>query len=179
MPFIEDKELAALYKEVDQERQAAVFFQNLHQKNKKSLTRLFIYKWGSLLLLIISLVLGVLFSISSSKSEVDSLKVKIKQLQVEQQLVNDSFTGVQNHLQDIRVYTVQIAASRKDKLLLFSEHFVNFRAHPMQGFNAYSLGNFATEEEANAFKDSLKEIGLDDVWVTSYLNGKRILLEDE
>lgn len=179
MPFIEDKELAALYKEVDQERQAAVFFQNLHQKNKKSLAHLFIYKWGALLLLIIGLVLGVLFSISLDKSEVDSLKVKIKQLQIEQQLVSDSFSGVQNHLKDIRVFTVQIAASRKDKLLLFSEQFVNFRAHPMQGFNAYSLGNFATEEEANAFKEALKEIGLEDVWVTSYLNGKRILLEDE
>ena len=179
MPFIEEKELAALYKEVDQERQAAVFFQNLHQKNKKSLTRLFIYKWGAVLLLIITLVTGVLFSIFSSKSEVDSLKVKIKQLQIEQKLVNDSFRGVINHLKDVRVYTVKIVASKKDELLLFSEQFVNFRAHPMQGFNAYSLGNFATEKEANAFKEALVEIGLEDVWVTSYLNGKRILLEDE
>lgn len=179
MPFIEEKELAALYKEVDQERQAAVFFQNLHQKNKKSLTRLFIYKWGAVLLLIITLVTGVLFSIFSSKSEVDSLKVKIKQLQIEQKLVNDSFRGVINHLKDVRVYTVQIVASKKDKLLLFSEQFINFRAHHMQGFNAYSLGNFATEKEANAFKKALVEIGLEDVWVTSYLNGKRILLEDE
>ena len=33
MPFIEDEQLAALYKKVDQEKKAAAFFQNLHQEN--------------------------------------------------------------------------------------------------------------------------------------------------
>jgi len=34
MPFIDEDQLAALYKEVDQEKKATAFFQDLHQKNK-------------------------------------------------------------------------------------------------------------------------------------------------
>ena len=61
--------------------------------------------------------------------------------------------------------------------LLFSENFVNFRAHPLKEFNAYSLGNFSTEEEAEAFRQELIALGLPDVWVTAYQNGKRILID--
>lgn len=181
MPFIEENELAALYKEVDKERQSAIFFQDLHQKNKKSLTRLTFYKrWGYLSLsALVLLGLIFIFFFTSSNAEVDTLRRKVKQLQIENELVGNSFSNTSDKLKNIRVFTVQIAASKKDELLLFSEHFVNFRAHSMQGFNAYSLGNFSTQEEANAFKEALHEIGLKDAWVTSYLNGKRIILENE
>ena len=61
--------------------------------------------------------------------------------------------------------------------MLFSEHFVNFRGHPMKEYNAYSLGNFSSEKEAEAFRQELIALGLSDVWVTSYQNGKRILID--
>ena len=54
--------------------------------------------------------------------------------------------------------------------------FVNFKAYPLQDFNAYSLGNFATEEEAEAFRQELIKLGLTDLWITSYKSGERILL---
>ena len=46
MPFIDDEQLAALYKEVDQEKKASAFFQNLHQENKAKLVRYHFYRLG-------------------------------------------------------------------------------------------------------------------------------------
>ena len=59
---------------------------------------------------------------------------------------------------------------------MFSDNFVNFRAYPLLDFNAYSLGNFSTEAEAEAFRQELIKLGLKDLWVTSYQSGERILL---
>ena len=39
MPFVDENKLNSLYNEVDKEKQAAVFFQNLHFKNKDKLNR--------------------------------------------------------------------------------------------------------------------------------------------
>ena len=69
-------------------------------------------------------------------------------------------------------------ASSNSDILLFSDHFVNFRAYPLQNFNAYSLGNFATEEEAVVFRQELLKLGLTDLWVTAYQSGERILLDN-
>ena len=69
-------------------------------------------------------------------------------------------------------------ASSNSDILLFSDHFVNFRAYPLQEFNAFSLGNFATEEEAKAFRQELIKLGLTDLWVISYQSGERILLDN-
>jgi hypothetical protein len=68
--------------------------------------------------------------------------------------------------------------SSNSNILLFSDHFVNFRAYPLQEFNAFSLGNFATEAEAEAFRQELLKLGLTDLWVTSYQSGERILLDN-
>ena len=180
MPFIDDEQLAALYKEVDQEKKASAFFQDLHQKNKQRLSRLKLYQYSAIISFVLFLVSLVYFFSSADAAEVvtdTTLTERIAQLERENQLLGGEAEDLQEQLKTEKVFTVQIMASSNDDILLFSENFVNFRAHPLKEFNAYSLGNFSTEEEAEAFRQELIALGLPDVWVTAYQNGKRILID--
>jgi len=180
MPFIDDEQLAALYKEVDQEKKASAFFQDLHQKNKQRLSRLKLYQYSAIISFVLFFVSLVYFSSSADTAEVvtdTTLMERIAQLERENQLLGGEAEDLQEQLKKEKVFTVQIMASSNDDILLFSENFVNFRAHPLKEFNAYSLGNFSTEEEAEAFRQELIALGLPDVWVTAYQNGKRILID--
>ena len=71
MPFIDEDKLAALYKEVDQEKKAATFFQNLHQENKAKLLRYTLYRLGFFIALAI-LVIGGIYLIGFSDAEDDA-----------------------------------------------------------------------------------------------------------
>ena len=180
MPFIDDEQLAALYKEVDQEKKASAFFQDLHQKNKQQLSRLKLYQYSAIISFGLFLVSLVYFLSSADAAEIvtdTTLKERIAQLERENQLLGGDAKDLQEQLKTEKVFTVQIMASSNDEFLLFSENFVNFRAYPLKEFNAYSLGNFSTEEEAEAFRQELIALGLPDVWVTAYQNGKRILID--
>ncbi len=103
---------------------------------------------------------------------------KIKQLELENSILGGQTTDVQKALSDSTVYTAQFIASEKEGVMLFSENFFNFRAHSLQGFNAYSLSNFSTKEEAEAFRKELLNLELTDLWMTSYRSDERILLND-
>ena len=181
MPFIDDEQLAALYKEVDQEKKASAFFQDLHQKNKQRLSRLKLYQYSAIISFVLFLVsLVYFFSSAAAAAEVvtdTTLTERIAQLERENQLLGGEAEDLQEQLKTEKVFTVQIMASSNDDILLFSENFVNFRAHSLKEYNAYSLGNFSTEEEAEAFRQELIALGLSDVWVTAYQNGKRILID--
>ena len=178
MPFIEENKLASLYKEIDQEKKAAIFFQNLHLENKAKLARFTVFRLGFFVCLgLFFLSLVYFLSIDISKDS-EKLYQKIEQLSLENKLLGGGGKDVQNILREVKVYSVQFMASTNKDVLLFSDNFVNFRAHPLQGFNAYSLGNFSTKEEAEAFRQELLKLGLKDVWVTSFQSGERILLND-
>ena len=180
MPFIDDEQLAALYKEVDQEKKATAFFQDLHQKNKQRLSRLKLYQYSAIISFVLFLVSLVYYFSSADDTEVvtnTTLTERIAQLERENQLLGGEAEDLQEQLKTEKVFTVQIMASSNDDILLFSENFVNFRAHSLKEYNAYSLGNFSTEEEAEAFRQELIALGLSDVWVTAYQNGKRILID--
>ena len=182
MPFIDDEQLAALYKEVDQEKKASAFFQDLHQKNKQRLSRLKLFQYSAIISFVLFLASLVYFLSSADAAEVvtdTTLTERIAQLERENQLLGGEAEDLQEQLKKEKVFTVQIMASSNDDILLFSENFVNFRAHPLKEFNAYSLGNFSTEEEAEAFQQELIALGLHDVWVTAYQNGKRILIDHD
>lgn len=180
MPFIDDEQLAALYKEVDQEKKASAFFQDLHQQNKQRLSRLKLYQYSAIISFVLFLASLVYFLSSAEDAAIETdtaLTERIVQLERENQLLGGEAEDLQEQLKTEKVFTVQIMASSNEDILLFSENFVNFRAHPLKEFNAYSLGNFSTEEEAEAFRQELIALGLTDVWLTAYQNGKRILIE--
>ena len=181
MPFIDDEQIAALYKEVDQEKKASAFFRDLHQKSKPKLQLLKWFQFSTIvlvLLLIIALVYNqAIPAVEPNGTEDPLLLERIQQLELENKILGGTTKAIQESLQNEKVFTVQIMASSNKDIMLFSEHFVNFRAHPLKNFNAYSLGNFSSEAEAEAFRQELISFGLPDVWVTSYQNGKRILID--
>ena len=176
MPFIEEDKLATLYQEVDQEIKAAAFFQNLHQENKAKLLRYSFYRLG-FFVAIAMIVLGVIYwtGYSGTVNEEATLN-RIEQLEFENKILGGSTEDLQQALNQVTVFTVQLMATSNSDILLFSDNFINFKAHPLKEFNAYSLGNFSTEEEAEAFRQELIKLGLKGVWVTSYKSGERILL---
>ena len=181
MPFVDDDQLATLYKEIEQEKKAATYFQKLHQKNKQALKLLKLYRYGSVLLLFVLFVSGgyIFWSqqASETSNEMSDLLDRIEQLELENDILGGGSTNIQERLKKEKVFTVQFMASSNKDIMLFSEYFVNFRGHPMKEYNAYSLGNFSSEDEAEAFRQELITLGLSDVWVTSYQNGKRILID--
>ena len=185
MPYIDEEKLAELYKEADQENKSSIYFQQLYFKYKARLKHLLVYIYGfySAVFLFMA-ILGYAIYISTGEpieeefpAEQELLQ-KIKQLELENSILGGQTTDVQKVLSDSIVYTVQFIASEKEGVMLFSENSLNFRAHPLQGFNANSLGNFSTKEEAEAFRKELLNPGLMDLWVTSYRSGERILLND-
>ena len=130
MPFLNDEQLAALYKEVDQEKKASAFFQDLHQKNKQRLSRLKLYQYSAIISFVLFLASLVYFLSSVDAVEVltdTTLTERIAQLERENQLLNGEAEEPTGTTQTEKVFTVQIMASSNDEILLFSENFVNFR----------------------------------------------------
>ncbi len=178
MPLIDEDKLAALYKEVDLEKKAAAFFQDLHQRNKAKLLRFSIYRTGFFIALALLVLCGIyIFHHAETVSDPEILN-RIEQLEFQNKLLGGSEKDLQNTLKEVTVYSVQFIASQKSDILLFSDHFVNFKAHPFKAFNAYSLGNFASEEEAENFRQELIALGLNDLWITSYKSAERTLLDN-
>ena len=178
MPYIDEDKLTALYKEIDQEKKAAAFFQNLHQENKAKLLRYSIYRLGCFIAFALLMSSGIYFFAFSGTEDDPAILSRIKQLELENKILGSSTNQLQESLKTVTVFTVQFMTSSNSNILLFSDHFVNFRAYPLQEFNAFSLGNFATEAEAEAFRQELLKLGLTDLWVTSYQSGERILLDN-
>ena len=80
-----------------------------------------------------------------------TLTERIAQLERENQLLGGKAEDLQEQLKTEKVYTVQIMASSNDDILLFSENFINFRAHSLKGFNAYSWGIFPRKKRRKPF----------------------------
>ncbi len=180
MPFIDDEKLAELYREADQEKKSSVYFQNRYFASKLKLSLFKVYKYGFFCLSFVLLVLAChawFFSTNATIKEYVSREQEL--LNKIDLLEKESVVNIQKALENQTVYSVQFITSEREGIRLFSKNFVNFRAHHMDDLNAYSLGNFATEEEAEAFKQELMEMGLTDLWITSFKQGKRVLLNDE
>ena len=177
MPFIEGEKLAKLYKEVDDERNASSYFRALYHSTKKKITYVKVYAVGFYILLFTVIALGILLFLETQPvdlsqdrqaTEVTDAPMKIQE--------NYDVLDVKGLTESIRVYSVQIAATTDESWLLFSDNFVNFRVHEVGELNAFSIGCFATEDEANVFRDKLIDMGIKDAWVVAYENDKRIIL---
>lgn len=186
MPIIDEDKLAELYKEIDNERKSADFYRQLHERNKQNLANKCFYVvgfYGLLFLLILTGAYLAFWPETSTKQEQPEVAVQdsalVERLQKENALLKSKGTDLQSVLTSEEVYTVQLLATSNARLMLFSEQFVNFRAHPINDFYAYSLGNFATEAEAEAFREELIKMGFSDVWVTIYKENERILIDRE
>lgn len=171
MPFIDDKKLADLYKEVDDLRNSSSYFQDLYLKSKKKIVKITFYKYTSIIafLLLIFVTGSSMYQSNSDKSMSSS------------NVTNESdvvFSELNESLRSKKIYTVQIGASQNDPFLLFSKNLMNFNKTKSKDYNLYSLGNFETKDEAEAFRKEIVKLGIDDAWVVAYENGKRIISDN-
>lgn len=77
-------------------------------------------------------------------------------------------------------YRVQFASYRKEKSLDFRK-FRGMRDVKMyihDGMYKYTTGNESSIEEAISLKEQLHSIGYEDVFIVSFLNGKRIPIDE-
>ena len=165
MPFIEGEKLAKLYKQVDNERNASIYFRDPYKAVKKKMVYSKIYTVGFYILLPIAAVFVIFFLNDASRIEQNikepSSEVIDTILKVEEK---SDLINVQALLENVRVYSLQITAITDKSWLLFLENFVKFRVHKVGELNAYSTGSFATEDEANVFRDKIIDSEIKDAW---------------
>ncbi len=200
MPFISDEELLDFKVQIDdanEKKRVSEYAHNKALKDEKENSRKF--KITTIILGIIA-ALGVAgtiyfmnFSIpdnmitkKESNTQINSLKTKItgledtiKNLSMDQE-IDASNTNSENKasLQNELVYTIQIGAFEEKDLSMYSDNFVNFKEIKAGNFNKYSLGTFATLDEAKKFRRELVSIGFKRAFIASYQNGKRLKIEE-
>lgn len=171
MPFIDEKKIADLYKEVDDLRNSSSYFQDLYLKSKKKIIKITFYKYTSIIAFsFLIIVTGSSMYQSNSDKSMSSSNV-----------TNESdvvLSEPNESLRSKKIYTVQIGASQNDPFLLFSKNLMNFNKTKSKDYNLYSLGNFETKDEAEAFRKEIVKLGIDDAWVVAYENGKRIISDN-
>ena len=163
MPFIEGEKQAKLYKEIDDERNVSFYFRKLYQSSKKKITYVKVYAVGFYILLLTVIVLGIIFlsdapPIDQSQEQPHS---EVTDATVDIQGKHDVH-DIKSLMEGIRIYSVQIVANNDESWLLFSEKFVNFGLHEEGELNAYSIGSFATDDEANVFRDKIIDMRIKD-----------------
>lgn len=171
MPFINEKKIADLYKEVDDLRNSSSYFQDLYLKSKKKIVKITFYKYTSII------AFSLLIIVTGSSMYQSNLDKSMSSSNV----TNESdvvFSELNESLRSKKIYTVQIGASQNDPFLLFSKNLMNFNKTKSKDYNHYSLGNFETKEEAEAFRKEIVKLGIDDAWVVAYENGKRIISDN-
>ncbi|MFT5724407.1 MAG: putative coiled-coil protein SlyX [Bacteroidia bacterium] len=76
------------------------------------------------------------------------------------------------------VYAVQIGYFELLQLEEFNSRVRTIRAENQDGGKRYVIGYFTNVEDAKKFGDEIKTIGIDDAFVSQYVDGKRIMSFD-
>lgn len=197
MPFIEESDLLELHKDIDK---AQIINERLLDQIKYKNKEL---KRSNLQRNVLAMVTGVFLigtlaitsftaglsrssggyenanllvsidSLDAIKSRIDNLKQQNEELS----LVREFYLAKQ-FLEKEKIYSVQIKSFVDNNITLASEALSNTLFVKTNPFYSYSLGNFATLEEAQKFRKQLVDMGFNDAFVASYKEGKRIQIED-
>lgn len=81
-------------------------------------------------------------------------------------------------IQDGLVYRVQIGAYVFYEMSNPPDQGGDFVAERADGFNKYVIGSFREYDEAQAFKDELQKMGMNDAWVVPYIDGVRVTINE-
>jgi len=197
MPFIEESDLLELHKDIDK---AQIINERLLDQIKyknKELKRSNLQR-NVLAVVTAVFLIGTLaitsFTAGLSRSSggyentnllvsidsLDAIKGRIdnlKQQNAELSLVREFYLAKQ-FLEKEKIYSVQIKSFVDNNITLASEALSNTMFVKTNPFYSYSLGNFATLEEAQKFRKQLVDMGFNDAFVASYKEGKRIQIED-
>ena len=76
-------------------------------------------------------------------------------------------------LPDGIAYQVQMGYYQYLNLASFNEQTKTIKAEEVDGAKRYVVGHFLELEDAIQFRDDIKTLGIDDAFVSQYINGKR------
>jgi hypothetical protein len=119
---------------------------------------------------------NVLFSLDSLdviRARIDNLKKQNQELS----LVKEFYLA-KEFLNKEKIYSVQVKSFVDNNVTLASEALTNTLFVKTNPFYAYSFGNYETLEEAQKLRKFLVQIGLEDAFVASYIDGQRVKIED-
>lgn len=199
MPEITEEALINLHKQIEREKENNLQLLDLiHKKNKSSSKKTTVI--AILIGLVVLLVLGFLMMgsyysgqketfyslLQEDKAKVDvqsynTLKAQNDTLSAENALLTDikNYYLARNLINDATIYAVQVKSiSDNHNLSLASNAFTNTQLIKAENYLKLSLGAFETIEEARQFRNTLVKVGLEDAFVASYKNGKRIKIEE-
>ncbi|XLS27593.1 SPOR domain-containing protein [Flavobacteriaceae bacterium M23B6Z8] len=200
MPYIEEDDLLRLHKDIEKEQALnAGLLEQIKYKNKevvrsKKLKNSFAI-FGVLSLIVCAVILSYSIGIQKTVKELKTttenkviipldsvykLRDKIRTLQERNSQLNSihDFYLAKNLLQNQKVYTVQVAAFEENKLSLLPVSLNNTQMVRNNPFYSYSLGVFETLKEAQSFRYELSKLGFDDAFVVSYVDGRRVKVEE-
>ncbi|MEM6343489.1 MAG: SPOR domain-containing protein [Bacteroidota bacterium] len=128
-------------------------------------------------------------SVAANDATSDSLRWQLVQLEAQVQNLRRQNERLQSEvattnktsqmgIQDGLVYRVQIGAYVFYEMENKPETGGDFVSERADGFNKYVIGSFRTYEEAAAFRQELKKMGLSDPWVVPYIDGIRVTIDE-
>jgi len=199
MPLIEEDELRNLHKQIEIQKNNVENIEDDNEELKKHRLILAITS-GVLLLLLLAGIITYFASPSTfmdtSKLEENGFKVMSTEEYTQmQEILNaqstDSFSeeeDVENEydedsaneesIEGTKIYAVQVGAFEKGGIELYSSNLIQFTEVRKDDFYKYSLGAFETLPEAQKFRKEIVRLGFKDSFVASYINGKRVRIEE-
>lgn len=77
------------------------------------------------------------------------------------------------------VYRVQVGAYVHFDMNQHLEHTdKTFEGETQDGMNKYMMGNFRDMTYAEAFRDDVRKLGIEDAWIVPYIDGTRVTKEE-
>lgn len=114
--------------------------------------------------------------LSSREAELAAMSRKYEKLETAYQAqknVNDK--GIKPGL----VYRVQVGAYVHFDM---NQHLMHtdktFEGESQEGLNKYMMGNFRDISFAEAFRDDIRKLGIEDAWLVPYIDGTRVTKEE-
>jgi TolA-binding protein len=121
-------------------------------------------------------------SIDSANTELQRLQsaYEILKQQCEQQRSQQTGGGSGNEAMSDRglVYRVQVGAYERFDMTRYNAEGGNFSAETRDNLNKYLMGRFRSYNNAVAFRDDVRRLGIRDAFVVAYNDGTRIEIRD-
>jgi septal ring factor EnvC (AmiA/AmiB activator) len=114
--------------------------------------------------------------------QLDQQNAKLKRMQDTLNVINKKYRNLlaagSTKVPDGTVYAVQIGYFELLQLEEFNSRIRTVRAEKQDGGKRYVIGYFKNLNQAIKFGDEIKTIGIDDAFVSQYINGKRNMAFD-
>ena len=108
--------------------------------------------------------------------QLDQQNAKLKRMQDSLNVINKKYRNLlaagSTKVPDGTVYAVQIGYFELLQLEEFNSRIRTVRAEKQDGGKRYVIGYFKNLNQAIKFGDEIKTIGIDDAFVSQYINGK-------